>query len=125
VLAFAAGACVVWILFTAWGHPRAALSAAARDDSGCPQVDYASPAIERLRSEQQRHLEGFGKFPDVIDVGSVAWEDVWEWHVRVLQQAPPVLTLDDGRFALQFRGTLVILRSDAPPGYFGLPSDVP
>jgi hypothetical protein len=125
MLAFVAGACVASILLMMGGHLPVALASGTGIDRECPQVDYESPALDRVRAEQQRHLESFGRFPDEIDVGSGAWEDVWEWHVRVLQQAPPVLTLGDGRRALQFRGTLVILRSDAPAGYFGFATDRP
>jgi hypothetical protein len=91
----------------------------------CPAIDYSSPAIERLRSEQQRHYQAYAKFPDVVDVGPAVWEDVWEWHIRVLRETPHVLQAGDGRYGLLFRGTLIELRGDAPPDYFGQVMDRP
>jgi hypothetical protein len=95
------------------------------DRDPCAPVEFTSPAIEQLRREQQRHMEAFNKFPDSIEVGSAVWEDVWEWHVRVLQQQPGLIDTADGRYGLLFRRTLVVLRNDAPANYQGSAVDLP
>jgi hypothetical protein len=51
-------------------------------------------------------------------VGLSVWEDVYDWHVRV-QQPLSVSRLTDGRYALAFMFTQLVLRHEMAANYVG------
>ena len=76
------------------------------------------PEIERVRSEQRTFLKGRNKFPDHIDVGADIWDRLCDWHVE--HQIPlQVSRTADGRYAMPFFLTFVVLRSDVANSYIG------
>jgi hypothetical protein len=76
------------------------------------------PAIESVRAQQRVFLKANGKYPDFIEVGLSVWEDVYDWHVRV-QQPLSVSRLTDGRYALAFMFTQLVLRHEMAANYVG------
>jgi hypothetical protein len=113
--------------------PSAAAAAAAQSDSG----DVAN-AIERLyrmlyehletsqpgpldhvaqvRQQQRTFIRGNLKYPDYLDVGLDVWESVYFWHIHH-RQPLQVARLPDGRYAITFMFTTLVLRPDVAPNY--------
>jgi hypothetical protein len=76
------------------------------------------PAVESVRAQQRVFLRANGKYPDFVEVGLSVWEDVYDWHVRV-QQPLSVSRLIDGRYALAFMFTQLVLRHEMAANYVG------
>jgi hypothetical protein len=80
------------------------------------------PTIEQIRGQQRVFLKANNRYPDYIDVGISAWEDVYDWHVR-LGQPLNVTRTPDGRYAMMFMFTNLVLRPEMLTGYIGLGYD--
>jgi hypothetical protein len=86
------------------------LAAELRDFRSSCQA-FTCPWVDRLRQAQKVHFRANGKFPDFIDIGIDVWERVYDWHVRAAQ--PLTITrLADGRYAMAFMLTTLLLRAD-------------
>ena len=82
----------------------------------CNVIDC--PEIERVRNEQRTFLKGRNKFPDYIEVGADIWDRLCDWHVE--HQVPlQVSRTAEGRYAMAFFLTFVVLRSDVANSYVG------
>ena len=79
--------------------------------------------ISRLRTAQRNWLASREKYPDFIEVGITIWERIYDWHIKH-QQRPDARRLDDGRYAMTFMFTMLLLRPDQPPDYVGPPFDL-
>jgi hypothetical protein len=79
--------------------------------------------IEPIRDQVRPFLRANGKFPDYVEVGIDTWYHVHDWHVR-FQQPLTVGRTPEGRYTILLQGTNVILRTDMPPGFVGIPYDV-
>ena len=121
--------------------PADGAAAAQRDDDGSALV---ARAVENLRStvqsefqtqrsgpwrgvtlvrEQQRTwLRSTQKYPDFLEVGINVWESLHDWHIQ-FQQPVNMARMNDGRYAIVFMFTTVILRPELMPDYVGLPYD--
>jgi hypothetical protein len=78
--------------------------------------------IAKIRQEQRNWLKSTSKYPDFIEVGIDVWDSLYEWHVRY-QQPVNVARMTDGRYAMVFMFTTVLLRPDALPEYVSYPFD--
>jgi len=79
-------------------------------------------AVGRIREQQRTWLRSTQKYPDFIEIGTDVWEALQDWHIR--QQQPLTVTrLADGRYAMAFSFTTLLLRTDAMPDYVGPPLD--
>jgi hypothetical protein len=80
------------------------------------------PEIAAIREVQKTYLRANGRVPDFVEVGVDVWYNVNDWHVRWMQ---PVVTGRDGvgRPTMAFGGTVLVLRTDSPPAFIGLPYD--
>jgi hypothetical protein len=63
------------------------------------------------------------KYPDFIEVGIDVWDSVHDWHVR-FQQPLNVTRVADGRYAMSFSFTTLILRPEMAGDYVGPPFDL-
>ena len=74
------------------------------------------PEVERVRNEQRTFLKGHNRFPDYIDVGADVWDRLCDWHI---ERGLPlqVSRLPEGRYAMPFFQTFVVLRSDVANSY--------
>jgi len=79
--------------------------------------------VARLRTLQRNWLASRDKYPDFIEVGVMMWERIYDWHLKH-QQTPDARRLTDGRYAMTFMFTTLLLRPDQPPDYVGPPYDV-
>jgi hypothetical protein len=50
------------------------------------------------------------------------WDNLYDWHIRY-QQPLNVARLPDGRYAMVFSFTTILLRPEHMPDYVGLPYD--
>ena len=81
-----------------------------------------TPNVDELRRQQRAFLKAHQKYPDFVEVGADVWEAVYQWHVK--HQQPIVARLmADGRYAITFMFTTVIMRADQPDSYVGYPYD--
>ena len=77
---------------------------------------------DRIRQTQKQFFKANAKFPDFIDVGIDVWEKVYDWHVRS-QQPLAVSRLADGRIAMAFMLTTLVLRADVANDFVSLGYD--
>ena len=84
--------------------------------------DGAWRGVERIREQQHTWIRSTQKYPDFIEVGLDVWDSLFDWHVRY-QQPINVARMNDGRYAMVFMFTTIILRPEQMPGYVGLPYD--
>lgn len=78
--------------------------------------------VSKLRLLMDAHLKSAQKFPDFIDVGLAIFWDMYDWHVRHQQQL--IITRQaDGRYAMQFMFTMLMLRQEQDPRHIGIPYD--
>ena len=80
------------------------------------------PDIDMIRQEQRRFLKGSSKFPDFIDIGIDIWEHLIDWHTKY-QQPLAISRMGDGRYAITFGVTMLVLRPDMGATYMGLGYD--
>lgn len=78
--------------------------------------------VNAIRRQQHDWLKATHKYPDFIEVGVGIWDSLHDWHVR--HQQPLSLTrLTDGRYAISFMFTTIVLRPDMPIEYVSFPFD--
>ena len=78
--------------------------------------------VGRLRADMETFLRANSKFPDFIEIGTAVFYDLYDWHVKHGQQLT-VTRLGDGRYALQFMFTSLILRPEQDRNHIGIPFD--
>jgi hypothetical protein len=90
------------------------------------QFDQVYPrkwrGIARVRHQQRTWLMATRKYPDFLEIGLDVWDNVYDWHVAY-QQPLSVTRLADGRYAMAFMFTTLLLRSDQSPDFVGYPFD--
>ncbi len=84
--------------------------------------ELPSRLIDRLREQMAQFLRSNFKFPDVCDVGCDVFYNVYDWHVKNGQE-PSVGRLPDGRYAIPFMFTRMILRPETEATFVGYPYD--
>jgi hypothetical protein len=79
--------------------------------------------VSRVRQQQRTWMLATRKYPDFIEIGLDIWDNVYDWHV-VHQQPLNVTRLGDGRYAMAFMFTTLLLRPDQSPEFVGYAFDV-
>ena len=78
--------------------------------------------IPRLREAFTLYWKTNGKFPEFVEVGTDVFYDIYDYHVK--QQLPiPVNRLSDGRMAITYMYTQLLVRVDQTAGFIGVPFD--
>jgi hypothetical protein len=80
------------------------------------------PAVRRLRALQRSFLKTDRKFPDFVEVGIDIWERVQDWQLET-SQSVVLGRRPDGRYALGFGPTTLLLRPDGADDFLGFPFD--
>lgn len=80
------------------------------------------PTGTKLRDAMVPFLRSQQKYPDFVDVGYDVFHQVYDWHVRNHLEMS-VGRSPDGRYGIVFQFTRVILRTDVPPDFIGVPYD--
>jgi hypothetical protein len=78
--------------------------------------------VSRVRQQQRTWMQATRKYPDFIEVGLDVWDNIWDWHV-VYQQPLNVTRVADGRYAMSFMFTTLLLRPDQTPDFVGYAFD--
>jgi hypothetical protein len=78
--------------------------------------------VTRIREQQRSWLRATQRYPEFIEVGLDAWDGLHDWHVRY-QQPINVARMADGRYAMVFMFTTIVLRPEQALDYVGLPYD--
>jgi len=78
--------------------------------------------VSRVRQQQHTWLMSTRKYPDFLEIGIDVWENIYDWHV-VYQQPLNVSRLADGRYAMMFTFTMLLLRPDQNADFVGYPFD--
>lgn len=78
--------------------------------------------VARIRQQQHTWMRSTQKYPDFIEVGIEVWDNIYDWHV-VHQQPLNVTRSAEGRYAMVFMFTTVLLRPDQAPDYVGFAFD--
>jgi hypothetical protein len=79
-------------------------------------------AVALVREQQRTWLRSTQKYPDFIEVGVEVWDGLHDWHVHY-RQPINMARMTDGRYAMVFMFTSIILRPEQAPMYVGLPYD--
>lgn len=85
----------------------------------------AAPFVElsEIRQQQRMFLKASQKFPEFIEIGINVWDRLYDWHVRH-QQPLNIGRRDDGRYAMTFMFTTLVLRPEQTDNYVGFAYDV-
>ncbi len=78
--------------------------------------------VTQIREQQRLWLRSTQKYPDFIEIGVDVWESLYDWHIRY-QQPLNVARMPDGRYAMVFMFTTLLLRSDTNPDFIGVAFD--
>ena len=78
--------------------------------------------VMRVRQQQRTWMMSTRKYPDFIEIGLDVWDNLYDWHVAY-QQPLNVTRLADGRYAMSFMFTTLLLRSDQNPDFVGYAFD--
>jgi hypothetical protein len=78
--------------------------------------------VTQIREQQRLWLRSTQKYPDFIEIGVDVWESLYDWHIRY-QQPLNVARMPDGRYAMVFMFTTLLLRSDTSPDFVGVAFD--
>lgn len=78
--------------------------------------------VPRLRDAYTLYWKSHGKFPEFCEVGTSVFYDIYDWHIRN-RQTIPVSRFADGRMAITFMYTQLLVRVDQGPDYVGIPFD--
>ncbi|MGE3277717.1 MAG: hypothetical protein AB7O67_21585 [Vicinamibacterales bacterium] len=81
-----------------------------------------SASVSEVRARFEQFMRSNGRFPQFLDVGYGVYQDIYDWHVRFGQQLTSGRT-PDGRYAIVFQYTQLILRPEGDASYVGLPYD--
>jgi hypothetical protein len=80
----------------------------------------ASSIVAKLRSDMEQFLRANARFPDFIEIGIGVFYDVYDWHIKNRQELL-VTVRTDGRYAMQFMFTSLILRPEQDRNFVGVP----
>jgi hypothetical protein len=72
--------------------------------------------VRQVQEQQRTFLKASHRYPEFIEVGPRAWEALIEWHVRE-HQTLNVTRVADGRYAMSFLFTTVLLRPELDDNY--------
>ena len=118
--------------------PGAEAAVAADDEGASAAIDRFRDAFERqfeqvysakwkgvsrVRQQQRTWLMATRKYPDFLEIGLDVWDNIYDWHVAY-QQPLNVSRLTDGRYAMLFSFTTLLLRPDQSPDYVGYAFDL-
>jgi len=78
--------------------------------------------VARIRQQQHTWMRSAQKYPDFIEIGLDVWDNIYDWHV-VHQQPVNVTRTADGRYAMVFMFTTLVLRPDQATDYVGFAFD--
>ncbi len=78
--------------------------------------------VSEIRRTIVQFVRTRGRFPQLIDVGSSVWFRLYDWHVRN-RQTVNVTRMPDGRYALQFMYTRLVLHAENIESYIGVAYD--
>lgn len=91
-------------------------------DDAMRQNSRAQGTCVPIRRQFDQFLKANGKFPDFCDVGAGAFVEIYDWHVKHTQ--PVQITRNpDGRMAILFMFTQLVLRHEADANFVGVPYD--
>lgn len=80
------------------------------------------PIGDKIREAMVPFLRASNKYPDFLEVGYGVFHAMYDWHVRN-RLALNVTRAPDGRYALGYLFSRLILRPDAQPDFIGVPYD--
>jgi hypothetical protein len=78
--------------------------------------------IAAIRTQQRTFLRASQKYPDFMEVGLDVWDRVYDFHLKH-QQPITAGRLADGRYAMTFMFTNLLLRVDQALDYVGFGFD--
>lgn len=78
--------------------------------------------VTAIRRQQHEWMKSQQKYPDFLEIGLGVWDSLHDWHVRH-QHPMNVTRLADGRYAMAFMFTTLLLRPEMAPEWVGFPFD--
>lgn len=78
--------------------------------------------VSKLRADMETFLRANQKFPDYVEVGVAVFVEIYDWHIKN-RQPLNIMRLADGRYAMQFMFSTLILRPEQDRLFVGVPFD--
>jgi hypothetical protein len=78
--------------------------------------------VPRLREAYTLYWRTHGRFPEFCEVGTAVFYDIYDWHIKN-RLSIPVSRFADGRVAITFMYTQLLVRTDQAETYIGIPFD--
>ena len=75
-------------------------------------------AIDKIRDAQRTYFKNTGRFPQYVEVGYNVFQSVVDWLIAV-QQPVTISLVTEGRYAVAFLATTVVLKQDFQDNYVG------
>ena len=83
-----------------------------------PRLNLLGPVDDQMRQFLRANL----KYPDFIEVGIDVWESAYAWHIQHRLPLDAVRSAD-GRYAIRYKFTTLLMRQDVTLTYVGLGFD--
>ena len=78
-------------------------------------------ALVPIRRAFDQFLRANTKYPDYCEIGSSIFTELYDWHVKY--QQPIEVQRVEGRMAIRFMFTWMLLRTEQDPHFVGIPYD--
>jgi len=85
-------------------------------------ASLAYGVVSKLRADMETFLRANQKFPDYVEVGVAVFLEIYDWHIKN-RQPLNVTRIADGRYAMQFMFSTLILRPEQDRLFVGVPFD--
>jgi len=74
-----------------------------------------------IRRAFEQFLRANTKYPDYCEIGHGVFTELYDWHVK--QRQPIEVQRVEGRMAIRFMFTWMLLRPEQDPNFVGIPYD--
>jgi hypothetical protein len=78
--------------------------------------------VGRIRQQQRTWIRATQKYPDFIEIGIDVWDNIYDWHIAH-QQPVSMARTTDGRYAMVFMFTTLLLRPEQAADFVGFAFD--
>ena len=85
------------------------------------QNSLAIGAVAPIRRAFELFLRSSMKYPDYCEIGHSVFTELYDWHVKHRQ--PIEVQRVEGRMAIRFMFTWMLLRPEQDPNFVGIPYD--
>lgn len=90
-------------------------------DESLRQNSLSTGAVVPIRRAFDQFLRANTKYPDYCEIGPNVFTELYDWHVK--HRLPVEVARQEGRMAIRFMFTWMLLRPEQDPSFVGIPYD--